>query len=186
MISRAERLSLDIGNKNNVKLLNKYRDYIRHVTKAYTLSDSDLDEFVFNWNNSFDLTNTPLNKLSLEIHNPKVDLLRQKRVSIKGLHDNKGIVKLLEQMQGFELIDAFAVYGITKGTLNTTLKNTKLTGKLRKKLTRTRIHTKPEMVYFDARSKGLGMRVVMEDAKNMIYQHDLSIKPLWTREELNK
>lgn len=84
------------------------------------------------------------------------------------------------------MIDAFAIYGISRGTLQSALKNTKLTSQLAKKLTRTRIHTKVQVLDCDLRAQTDGLKATMEDAKNMIYQHDLGVKPLWTREELNK
>lgn len=42
------------------KLLNKYRDYIRHLTKNYTLSDQELDLFISNWNKTYDISQMSL------------------------------------------------------------------------------------------------------------------------------
>ena len=70
--------------------------------------------------------------------------------------------------------------------MQSALKNTKLNSNLAKQLTRTRIHTKVQVLHCDLNIESDGLLAAMEDAKNMIYQHDLGVKPLWTREELNK
>lgn len=84
------------------------------------------------------------------------------------------------------MIDAFAIYGIRRTSLQAALKNTKLSTRLAKKLKKTRIHTKVQVLHCDLNLETDGLMASMEDAKNMIYQHDLGVKPLWTREELNK
>lgn len=38
------------------KLLGRYRDYTRHLTKNYNLSDIELDQFVMNWNRKYDIS----------------------------------------------------------------------------------------------------------------------------------
>lgn len=38
------------------KLLCKYRDYLKHLTKNYSLSDIELDQFVMNWNRKYDIS----------------------------------------------------------------------------------------------------------------------------------
>jgi hypothetical protein len=78
------------------------------------------------------------------------------------------------------------MYGVKRKTLRSVLENAKVTQKLANKLKHTRLHTKVEVLHKDCRLDVDNMSAVMDDVRNMIYQHDLDVKPLWTREELNK
>jgi hypothetical protein len=36
------------GKKITLELVEKYREYVRHLTKNYSLTDAELDEFIEN------------------------------------------------------------------------------------------------------------------------------------------
>lgn len=66
---RPRQLSENVLIRNSRKrsnLINKYRDYIRHLTKTYNLSDEDLDDFVLNWNNTYDISQMSLSLIDEE------------------------------------------------------------------------------------------------------------------------
>lgn len=47
-------------------MITKYRDYVRHLTDTYSLSDEDLDDFVINWNCTYDISQMCLNLVDEE------------------------------------------------------------------------------------------------------------------------
>lgn len=81
-----------------------------------------------------------------------------------------------------------AVYGITKDTIKKVFEETHYSEPYSKKLKIAQIKTKVEMIYSKVLRKeaNKGILAAMEGSKNMIYQNDLILKPLWSREELNK
>lgn len=81
-----------------------------------------------------------------------------------------------------------AIYGIRKETIKQIFKDTQFSEPLSKKLKIAQIKTKVEMIHSKIIHKESNKAVLaaMEGSKNMIYQDDLVIKPLWSREELNK
>ena len=95
-------------------LVEKYRDYVRHLTKNYTLTDEELDEFVENWDESYDIRQMSLSLVVEDDDEKNVtkDLpqlgddkgmgekkgsIKDMRVSITSLSENKGILELLRQ-----------------------------------------------------------------------------------------
>ena len=96
-------------------LVDKYRDYVRHLTKNYTLTDEELDNFVENWDQNIDIremslslvvedepdnkdTMTAEQELELEMRRKRGNSIKDMRVSITGLSENKGILELLKQI----------------------------------------------------------------------------------------
>ena len=71
------------------------------------------------------------------------------------------------------MIEAFAIYGVKKSTVKSAIKNTKINNSDAKNLTHARIHTKVQVIFNDIRIEGVGMMAAMDDAKNMIYQHNV-------------
>jgi hypothetical protein len=91
-------------------LVEKYRDYVRHLTKNYTLTDEELDEFVENWDESYDIRQMSLSlvvededDVMTALEEKHIEELKKKsgikdmRVSITSLGKNKGILGLLKQ-----------------------------------------------------------------------------------------
>ena len=58
---------LSSEDRRAISLIKKYRDYVRHLTKNYNLSDSDMDEFVDNWNDKFDISQMTLSLIDEDI-----------------------------------------------------------------------------------------------------------------------
>lgn len=81
-----------------------------------------------------------------------------------------------------------AIYGIRKSTIKQIFRNSQFSEPLSKKLKIAQIKTKVEMIYSKITNNEANQSILpaMEGAKNMIYQDELIIKPLWSREELNK
>ena len=70
------------------------------------------------------------------------------------------------------------MYGVRRNTLQAILDNSKVTQKLAKKLKQVRLHTKAEVLFTDCRLNLDSMQAAMDDLRNVVYQHDLDVKPL--------
>lgn len=68
----SENISTKKSHLTRNSLIDKYRDYVRHLTKTYNLSDEDLDDFVMNWNSTYDISQMSLSLIDEEDEmNPK-------------------------------------------------------------------------------------------------------------------
>ena len=56
--------SVKFGKKISLDVVEKYREFVRFATKNYTLSDEELDAFVENWNENFDIRQMSLSLIA--------------------------------------------------------------------------------------------------------------------------
>lgn len=93
------------------ELVEKYRDYVRHLTKNYTLTDEELDNFVENWDESYDIRQMSLSlvvededdtaeggdldlieEIGEKVRRSTKGSIKDMRVSITSLSEKKGIL----------------------------------------------------------------------------------------------
>ena len=111
--------NLKFGSKISLDIVEKYREYVRFATKNYTLTDEELDAFVENWNENFDIRQMSLSLVAEDEPDPTEQIVEdidetkedkdecnsgaERRISITKLSANKGILEPLNP----ELIQVF-------------------------------------------------------------------------------
>lgn len=156
LASRRNSQQFPTSTNDMKRLLEAYRNFAKRQLKRPLLSTNDLDNHIL-----------------------ELDLKSQKRKS-HPLNRKIGA-----------LYDAFCIYGVKKAKLVKKFEEKKLMEKIVKKISsgeEVKISCHVDLNYYDGvdiSSKEF-LKKIMIDSRDIVYQSNVVMKPLWTRESMNK
>ena len=79
------------------------------------------------------------------------------------------------------------ILGVKKSSVLSYLKKAeKYENNIIHKFLHSKLNAKVECLGSVIFTEAEGLRTILKDSKNMIYQHDVYLNPLWTKEDLHK
>ena len=197
----------NVKTQTTHKLISQYRQYLRHHDPLLSKNDSELDDFITSWKADrtlpvFDIDSFEgsQGKITPVLSRRSSFSLSRMRNSIRSSHEtadqiNNMLKSISEnevrscycQNEDYGLIDGFAIYGVGRKKLAETIESAQKmpnSQEIMKKFCKNNVQSKVELLecwHHDMNNEG--MRRSLEDYRDIIFQNDISLKPMITEDQ---